>query len=127
MKLHTLEIDGRTWAVVPMDEFERIEDESVREALEDLTDREALRAARAKGAEMVPAWFAERIWSGVNRIRAWREYREISADDLARKAGISNSLLSNIERGKATGSVQTLRGIAFALGVTIDDLMPPVA
>lgn len=127
MKLHTLEIDGRTWAVVPMDEFERIEDESVREALEDLTDREALRAARAKGAEMVPAWFAERIWSGVNRIRAWREYREISADDLARKAGISNSLLSNIERGKATGSVKTLRGIAFALGVTIDDLMPPVA
>lgn len=127
MKLHTLEIDGRTWAVVPMDEFERIEDESVREALEDLTDREALRAARAKGAEMVPAWFAERIWSGVNRIRAWREYREISADDLARKVGISNSLLSNIERGKATGSVQTLRGIAFALGVTIDDLMPPVA
>lgn len=127
MKLHTLEIDGRTWAVVPMDEFERIEDESVREALEDLTDREALRAARAKGAEMVPAWFAERIWSGVNRIRAWREYREISADDLARKVGISNSLLSNIERGKATGSVQMLRGIAFALGVTIDDLMPPVA
>ena len=127
MKLHTLEIDGRTWAVVPMDEFERIEDESVREALEDLTDRETLRAARAKGAEMVPAWFAERIWSGVNRIRAWREYREISADDLARKVGISNSLLSNIARDKTTRSVQTLRRIALALGVTIDDLMPPVA
>jgi len=32
--------------------------------------------------------------------------------------------LSAIENGAATGSVQTLRDIADALGVTVDDLLP---
>lgn len=44
--------------------------EYIDESLEDLAGREALRVARARDTEMVPAWFAKRIWSGVNRVRA---------------------------------------------------------
>ena len=57
-------------------------------------------------------------------MRVWREYRGLSATDLARQARVSSSQLSAIERGNATGSVQTLRSIADVLGVTLDDLAP---
>ena len=93
-------------------------------ALEDLADREALRAAQANGEEMFPSSLAERLWSGANPVRVWREYRGLSVTDLARQARVSDSQLSAIERGNATGSVQTLRSIADVLDVTLDDLTP---
>ena len=119
MKLQTIEIDGCAWAIVPMRNYDEL-----REALEDLADREALREAQASGEEMFPSSLAERLWSGANPVRVWREYRGLSATDLARRARVSNSQLSAIERGNATGSVQTLRSIADVLGVTLDDLAP---
>ena len=119
MKLQTIEIDGCAWAIVPMRNYDEL-----REALEDLADREALREAQASGEEMFPSSLAERLWSGANPVRIWREYRGLSATDLARRARVSNSQLSAIERGNATGSVQTLRSIADVLGVTLDDLAP---
>ena len=57
-------------------------------------------------------------------VRVWREYRGLTATALARRAKVSNAQLSAIENGAATGSVQTLRDIADALGVTVDDLLP---
>ena len=119
MKLQTIEIDGCAWAIVPMRNYDEL-----REALEDLADREALREAQASGEEMFPSSLAERLWSGANPVRVWREYRGLGATDLAQRAGISNSQLSAIERGNATGSVRTLRSIAGVLGVTLDDLAP---
>ena len=119
MKLQTIEIDGCAWAIVPMRNYDEL-----REALEDLADREALREAQTSGEEMFPSSLAERLWSGTNPVRVWREYRGLSVADLARRARVSNSQLSAIERGNATGSVQTLRSIADVLGVTLDDLAP---
>ena len=119
MKLQTIEIDGCAWAIVPMRNYDEL-----REALEDLADREALREARASGEEMFPSSLAERLWSGANPVRVWREYRGLSATELARRAEVSDAQISAIERGSVTGSVQTLRSIADVLGVTLDDLAP---
>ena len=118
MKLQTIEIDGCAWAVVPMRNYDEL-----REALEDLADREALREARASGEELFPSSLAERLWSGANPVRVWREYRGLSAADLAQRAGVSDSELSAIECGDATGSVRILRSIADVLEVTLDDLV----
>ena len=83
-------------------------------------DREALREARVSGEELFPSSLAKRLWSGANPVRVWREYRGLSATDLARRAGVSDSQIATIECGQATGSVQTLCSIA---DVTLDDLV----
>ena len=53
----------------------------------------------------------------------WRDYRGISASALAEQVGIAAPYLSQMETGKRTGTVETLRDIAKALRVTIDDLI----
>ena len=98
--------------------------DELRDALEELADQEALREAQASGEEMFPSSLAERLWSGANPVRVWREYSGLGVTDLARRASMSDSQLSAIESGNATGSVQTLHSIADVLGVTLDDLAP---
>ena len=46
-----------------------------------------------------------------------------SQDALARKAHMSQTFLSNVERGKADPSLSTLKRLAAALGVTVCDLV----
>jgi transcriptional regulator with XRE-family HTH domain len=56
------------------------------------------------------------------RIRAFRELRRLSVRGLAAEAGASPGFLSELERGKARPSVDMLRRVAGALGLTIADL-----
>ncbi|MEQ9047738.1 MAG: helix-turn-helix transcriptional regulator [Sneathiellaceae bacterium] len=55
-------------------------------------------------------------------VRVWREHRGITQDELARRVGLSKSFLSEIENGKKTGSIKTLRAIAEALGIDLTRL-----
>ena len=121
MKLLQFEIDGRRWAMLPLDCYDEL-----CEALEDASDAEALRQAEVRGGETFPSSFVERLLlSGENRVRVWREYRGLSASELARNAGVSAGRISAIENGTSTGSVQTLRCVAEALRTSIDALVPP--
>jgi transcriptional regulator with XRE-family HTH domain len=54
-----------------------------------------------------------------SRIRGYREARGLSVRKLAELAGISPSLVSQIERGRTEPSISTLRKIAEALSVSI--------
>ena len=58
------------------------------------------------------------------KLRAVRQHRRISLRDLARKADISASMLSQIETGKAFPSVRSIYGIAAALNVPVDYFFP---
>lgn len=72
------------------------------------------------------SWSRPRSWiacSPASRIRVWREHRGMTAKVLAEEAGIAQPFLSQIETGKREGTVDTLRSLADALGVTIDDLV----
>ena len=62
------------------------------------------------------------LYMGCASVRVWREKRGMTQDDLARRVGLSKSFLSEIENGKKTGSVKTLRGIAEALGIDLTRL-----
>jgi transcriptional regulator with XRE-family HTH domain len=48
----------------------------------------------------------------------------VSQDDLAKRAGITQGYLSEIEIGRKSGDVRTLRKLAAALKVTLDSLVP---
>src|SRR5438105_13797163 len=56
------------------------------------------------------------------RIRAARTQRNLSLGDLASTAQVSRSLISQIERGIATPSIETLRRVASAIGVPVFSL-----
>ena len=71
---------------------------------------ERRRAARAPDA-------ADEIGA---RVTANRLSRQLRVTELARAAGISPSLLSQIERGRSRPSVSTLFAIAEALQVPVD-------
>lgn len=58
------------------------------------------------------------------RLRAARQARGWTLDDLATRAGVSASTLSRLESGKRQASLELLVPIVRRLGIRIDDLLP---
>ena len=87
------------------------------------TVREFQRRFAAGEEELVPSDTVNRLLNGENKVRVWREYRKISARELAMKAGLSAPYISEIESGKKDGSVAAMKKIAEILAVNIDDLV----
>ena len=59
------------------------------------------------------------------RLRAIRRRRRATLREVAERADISESFLSQVERGRAGASIATLQRIAGALGVSVADLFEP--
>jgi transcriptional regulator with XRE-family HTH domain len=67
---------------------------------------------------------AEGVDVGV-RLRAIRRVRRATLKTVAERAELSESFLSQVERGRANASVASLKRIAAALGVNVADLFEP--
>lgn len=59
------------------------------------------------------------------RLRAIRTLRRLTLRTVAERAELSESFLSQLERGRANASVASLKRIAGALGVSVADLFEP--
>jgi transcriptional regulator with XRE-family HTH domain len=59
------------------------------------------------------------------RLRDIRRLRRATLRTIADRAGVSESFLSQVERGRASASIASLRRIAGALGVSVADLFEP--
>ncbi|HWJ31268.1 MAG TPA: XRE family transcriptional regulator [Gaiellaceae bacterium] len=59
------------------------------------------------------------------RLRDIRRHRRATLKTIADRAGVSESFLSQVERGRASASIASLRRIAGALGVSVADLFEP--
>jgi transcriptional regulator with XRE-family HTH domain len=59
------------------------------------------------------------------RLRAIRKLRRVTLRTIADRSGLSESFLSQVERGRANASVASLKRIAAALGVNVSDLFEP--
>ncbi|HEY5873281.1 MAG TPA: XRE family transcriptional regulator, partial [Gaiellaceae bacterium] len=66
----------------------------------------------------------ERVDVG-ERLRAIRRLRRATLKTVADRADLSESFLSQVERGRANASVGSLKKIAAALGVNVADLFEP--
>ncbi len=101
------------------------------EKLEDAEDRAAVRSSKARAKsgidDSLPATLYRRIRAGEHPVRIWRMHREIGLNDLAKRAAVARSYLSEIESGKKPGSAAALQRIAQALKVAMDDVMPAPA
>lgn len=71
---------------------------------------------------MTDAQIALRVADGRSRLRAWREFRGMSAAELARRAEISQVFLWQIETKRRVGTLKTLQRIADALSITVSDM-----
>jgi transcriptional regulator with XRE-family HTH domain len=56
------------------------------------------------------------------RLRALRRFRRCTLRTVADRSGLSESFLSQVERGRSSASIASLRRIADALGVSMADL-----
>jgi mRNA interferase RelE/StbE len=101
------------------EEYERLLD-----AADELAAIAAYDRAIAAGGEGMPHEVLARIVAGESPVRVIREWRGLSAAELARRAGLHRVQVHDIEAGKRSGSVQTLRRIADALDVPLDDIVP---
>ena len=93
-------------------------------ALEEMLDEAEATAAyhRSGDQERVPIELVDRLLAGENPVKVWREHRSLSQRVLAAQAGLNFTYLSQIETGARKGTVKTMKKLAEALGVDLDDL-----
>ena len=107
---------------IPREEYD-----GLREAAERLADLESYDRAKAALAagdeESVPAEFADRIIDGESPLRVYRDLRGLTQQALSDLSGVNRVQIADIEAGRSTGSVETVRKLADALGVMVDDLV----
>lgn len=103
-------------------EYERLLD--IAEEAADVAAYDRAMARLASGLdELIPSEFANRIIDGESRVRVYREYRGLTQSALAERARVNRVQIADIEAGRKSGSIETVRKLADALGVTVDDLI----
>ncbi|SFG89265.1 Helix-turn-helix [Palleronia marisminoris] len=103
--------------------IDRVEYEALLAAREDLEDLRAFDRAVQNDEESLPAALAKRALEGENLVRLCREHRDMSIGKLAERAGVHGTALSRIENGSRGARPDTIKALANALGVTVDDLI----
>lgn len=94
------------------------------EIMQDIAAYDRFKKRLAAGEEeLLPAEMVNRILDGENPVRVWREHRGLSTKALAEVAGLAPAYISQIETGKREGTIKTMRKIAVALNITMDDLL----
>jgi mRNA interferase RelE/StbE len=80
------------------------------------------RAMAAGPVEGLPHALVKRLVGGEPALKVYREWRGLTQSGLARRADVNRVQIVEIEAGRATGSVTTLRRLADTLDVTLDEL-----
>ena len=108
---------------IPRAEYERLC--ALEEEFADIQAALTVEARIASGEEeLIPAQVVDRLIDRESPLRVWREYRALSQSALARASGVNRVQIVDIEAGRNSGSVRTLRKLADALRVAVDDLIP---
>ncbi len=104
----------------------RAEYDALLASAEDAADIALARAAAAEsaGAPVMPAELALAAANGeIHPLAAWRKAVGLSQAELAERAGVRAATISDIENGRLDPRLSTLRALAEALGLEIDDIV----
>lgn len=106
---------------IPKDEYLRL-----RAVEEDMTDlhsaADILARIKSGTEELIPSAVVDRLLNGDAPLMVWREHRGLSQAELARQSGVNRIQIIDIEAGRKTGSAATLKKLATALQVDMEDL-----
>lgn len=109
---------------IPKDEYLRLK--ALEEDLADFQSvSDILKRLDAGEEELVPALVVDRLLDGEQPLVVWRQHRGLTQAELARRSGVNRVQIIDIEAGRKTGSVETLRKLASTLEIDIDDLVSP--
>lgn len=94
------------------------------EDLEDLRSYDDAKARLARGEdELIPAEFAEQLLAGESPLRVYRNLRGVTQIQLAEASGVNRVQIADIEARRKSGSIDTVKKLAAALRVGLDDLV----
>jgi DNA-binding XRE family transcriptional regulator len=121
MSIQVIEKNGQIeWAVIPYADYQKLLDAA--EMLADIRAYDEAKARLQAGEELIPSQVVYALLDGENPIRVWREFRVLTQQQLADKAGISKPYLSQLESGKRRGTTEVLKRIAQALAISLEDV-----
>jgi DNA-binding XRE family transcriptional regulator len=121
MRIEKTVRQGREFAILPMEELKRLMDDA--EMLADVRAYDAVKARIERGEdELIPLEIAERRLGGESTVEIWREYRGLTQEALAKASKVSRAMIAAIEARHKTGGVATLKKLAAALRVDLDQL-----
>jgi DNA-binding XRE family transcriptional regulator len=123
MSVQILEHEGKpAFALMPIEEYERLVN-----ALEDAHDaaniEEFYRRLVSGEEETFPAEVADRLLAGEHPVRVLRSHRGMTLQQVADACGVTNSHISQIEKGKRSMSTELLKKVAGALRVDAELLL----
>jgi DNA-binding XRE family transcriptional regulator len=72
--------------------------------------------------ELIPIEITERRLGGESTVKIWRAYRGLTQEDLAKASKVSRTMIAAIEAGHKRGGIDTLKKLAGALKVDLDNL-----
>lgn len=105
------------FVVLPYEEYE-----DILERFEEIEDVQSVMESEDDRSERFPLSLVEKIASGENPIKVFREYRKISQVELAKRMEVSRQYISQLESGARSGSPRVLKAIAKVLNVDFDDI-----
>lgn len=121
MRIEKITRNGRDFVVLPMDRFKKLLDDA--EMLADVKAYDAVKARIERGEEeLIPLELTERRLAGESTLKIWREYRGLTQAALAKTSKVSRSMIAAVEAKHKKGGVATLKKLAAALKVDLDDL-----
>ena len=114
--------NGDGIVILPEAEYDRMTEE-----LEDLRDsliaHRSLREIESGEEELLTSEEVKEALAAKTPLAFWRKKRDLTQAALAEVAGISQAFLSEIEAGQKPGTAATLKKIADALRIKVDDLI----
>lgn len=123
MSVQILEHEGKpAFALMPIEEYERLVT-----ALEDAHDAATIedfyRRLVSGEEETFPAEVADRLLAGEHPVRVLRSHRGMTLQQVADVCGVTNSHISQVEKGKRSMSTELLKKVAEALRVDAELLL----
>src|SRR5450432_415454 len=123
-KSQIIRTDGEDLVVITRSDFEALVARAGDEASEDAMTARIVESTDEKIARGQDVALPGAVWAaiegGEHPIRAIRKHRGLTQIDVAERAGLRQGYIADIEAGKKTGSVASLKAIAAVLGVPLD-------
>jgi len=122
MHIETIMQGGKKFAILPVNDLKKFMADA-----EMLADIRAYDAAKTRieleEDEIIPFELVTRRVAGENAVKIWREYRLITQEKLSEISGVTRTMIAAIEAKHKKGSVSTLKKLAVALDVSLEQLV----
>lgn len=122
MHIERITRKGREFAIVPVETLQKLMDDA--EMLADIRAFDEAKARLDRGEdELVPLELTKQRLAGENPVKIWRGYRGLTQVQLAKASKVSREMIAAIETGHKKGGVATLKKLAGALKVDLEELV----